>query len=171
MRFFDLVAIDYDSLDQLAKRLGYNRIFRLDSDFKIVESLKEADSNGKKIVRSDKFEVVAKSLRRNEILGVLPCNDTVSKKVLEIIKNDGKFLFIPISPVICAEDAMRIQKLVKTRMLIRNALAAKVKICLISLAEKKEGIISSMQMLEVASFLGMDQKCSKEALSALGGFL
>jgi RNase P/RNase MRP subunit p30 len=73
--------------------------------------------------------------------------------------------------VICADDATRIQKLVRTRILVRNALAAKVRICLVSLADKKEGILSSMQMLEVANFLGIDQKRSKEALSALGGLL
>ncbi|MGA3020992.1 MAG: hypothetical protein ABSD68_03530, partial [Candidatus Micrarchaeales archaeon] len=143
MRFFDIVAIDYNSLDRLAERLGYKKVFRLGSDVEIAETLKEADSNGKKIVRSDRFEVVAKSLRRNEVLGALPYNDTVSRKVLEIIKKEDKFLFIPISSVICADDAVRIQKLVRTRAIIRNALAAKVKICLVSLAEKREGIVSS----------------------------
>lgn len=170
MRFFDLVAVKDDSLDALAGRLGFKRMFCVGKDVEIIESLGKS-GKAKKIVRSDNIEVLAKSLRENDIIGALPCNSSISKKTLELIKSDEKVLFIPLSIAVCCDEASRIQKLARTRSLIRSALMSKVIISLISLAEEKECLLSSAQMIEVANFLGIDQRMAKDALGVLGDLL
>jgi hypothetical protein len=39
------------------------------------------------------------------------------------------------------------------------------------MAEDREGMMSQMQMIEVANFLGIEQGKAKEALCALGGLI
>jgi RNase P/RNase MRP subunit p30 len=168
MKFFDLVATGGGSVQGFADRLGYCRIFSVGTDVEIVEDLK-AKGPGKKIVRSDDVEVIAKSLRQNDVLGMLPAKGPVSKKTLEIVKKEDKLLFVPLSEAISQEHSS--QALVRMRSLIRSAMMSKVRVCVVSLASDRASIMSSMQMLEVSAFLGIDDKKTKEALCALGALL
>lgn len=171
MQSFDLVALDCASLQEMAHRLGYKRIFCVGKDVEVTEKANAADDGRKKIVRSDSFEALAKSLRRNDFVGMLPSTGSVSKKVLEILKNEEKLLFVPLSGVVSADEASRTQALVKARNLVRSALMAKVNVCIVSMAEDVTGVMSNLQMAEVANFLGMDQGRAKDAISVLGGVL
>jgi len=171
MQCFDLVAMDSAKAQEMAQRLGYKRIFSLGKDVDIVENLKRSDSARKKIVKSDDFEVVSKLLRQNEVIGMLPGGASVSKKTLEIVKNEGKLLFVPLADMVRAEDASRTHALVKARNLIRSALMSKVNICVVSMADDATLLMSNMQMTEVACFLGMDQARAKDAVCVLGGVL
>ncbi len=171
MQCFDLVAMDSSKVQEIAQRLGYKRIFCLGKDVEIVESLKRTEGARKRIVRSDNFEVLAKSLRQNEFIGMLPASASVSKKTLEILKNEGKLLFVPLSEIVKAEDSSRTQALIKARNLVRSALMSKVNICVVSMAEEATCLMSNMQMEEVGVFLGMDQARAKEAVCFLGGVL
>lgn len=171
MRCFDLVAMD--ALEQeTAQRLGYKRVFCVGKDVEIVESLKRVSESGrKKIVRSDDFEVIAKSLRQNDFIGMLPSSASVSKKALEILKNEEKLLFVPLYAVVSSGETSRTQALVKVRNLVRSALMAKVRVCVVSMAEDRTCVMSNMQMIEVANFLGMDEKRAKEAVCVLGDMI
>ena len=171
MQYFDLVAMDRAPVQEMAHRLGYKRVFCVGKDIEIVEGLNHSENGSKKIVRSDSFEVLAKSLRRNDFIGMLPSGGSVNKKTLEILKNEEKLLFIPLSAVVGAGEASRTQALVKARNLVRSALMAKVNVCVVSLAEDATCLMSNMQMVEVANFLGMDPVRAKEAICVLGGVI
>jgi RNase P/RNase MRP subunit p30 len=173
MHFFDIVATEDASVQELAGRLGYEHLFYVGREVEIVESLKQQGWGGKKkiIVRSDSFEVITKCLKQNEVIGMLPAAGPVSKKTLEILKKEDKLLFIPFSDIVRFEDARRMQSLIKLRNLVRSALMSKARICIVSMAEDREDMMSQMQMIEVANFLGIEQRKAKEALCALGGLI
>lgn len=169
MQFFDLVAMRCDSLEGLAGRLGYKKIFCAGRDLDIVENL--SASPRRKILRSDDFETITKALKQNDVIGVMPEGASVSNKTFDAIKNSEKILFIAFSPVTRAETGSRIQKLAKVRSLVRNTLRSKTPFAIITLAEDGSEIMSGAQMLEVAGFFGIPQKHAKEALHRLGGLL
>ncbi len=167
MWFFDIVMIKGISLNALSRRLGYKKMLEVGKEVEITENLEEPGRT-KRIVRSDNNEVLVKSLRQNDVIGILPKNNLVSKNILETIKADEKILFVPVSLITSADETSRAQKLVNTRRIIRNALKFRTPLSLVTLAERKEDILSSVQMLELASFLGIEQKQAKEALGRLG---
>lgn len=170
MRFFDLVLIRYDSLASLATRLGYQKIFEAGREIEIIEG--PAGNTGlKKIVMSDDFEAITKALRQNDVIGMMPKSASISKKTLEAIKNADAVLFLPVAQVACEDAVLRTQRLVRMRGWVRSALMAKVTLALVSMADSRESIMSSAQMLEVADFLGISQERAKEALARLGGLV
>jgi RNase P/RNase MRP subunit p30 len=170
MQFFDLVAMKEESLDSLASRLGYKKIFRVGKELEVVEDLKSVSSS-KKILVNDDFETISKALRQSDVIGMMPKSASISKKTLEAIKNNESVLFLPVAQVTCAEAGLRTQRLVRMRGWVRSALMAKVPFALVSMAESKEGMMSSAQMLDVAEFLGIGQGQAKEALARIGGLV
>jgi len=172
MQFFDLVDFDEGSLAELTSRLGYKKAFHVGKDIEMIERM-QGGGNEKvmKIVQSSNDEVVMKALRQNDVIGAIAANDTISKKALEVLKNNEKLLIIPLSPVVCAEEGARTQKLIRTRLLVRAALMSKARIAIVSMAQCRECLMSTLQMLEVANFLGIEQERAKEALGVLGGAL
>ena len=97
MQFFDLVSIQDASIEPLGERLGYKRTFRVGVDIGIAESA--TGGIGKRIIRSDDIEVIAKGLRQNSVLGLLPKNISVSKKALDSLRENEKPIFIPLAEV------------------------------------------------------------------------
>ena len=170
MQFFDLVAFPVNSADRVAERLGYKRMFVAGKDVELLEDAGAASAS-KKIIRSDDFETINRSLRQNSVLGIIPKSALPSGKALEAIKESEKLLFIRLCGATCADGAARPQELAKTRRLIRSALMGKVPFALVSLAESRECLMSSLQVLEVAQFLGVDAARAKEALGRLGGLI
>ena len=170
MRFFDLVSESDTSLEGLAHRLGYKKIFVVGKDVQIIQDLRN-ESKSKKIVSSESSEVLTKALKSNEVIGVLPKGEAVSRKTLDMIKVYEKVLLLPFAPITCANPESRIHKLAKMRSVVKNALRARVPICIVSLAENKEGLMSTAQMVEVANFFGMEKDNAKKALNVLGGLL
>lgn len=163
MRFFDLASVPEVS-ESLGTRLGYKKIFLAGKDIEIGEDL--APSKSKKLIRSDNPEIIVKGLRQNDVLGMLPKNISISKKALDAIKDNEKLLVIPLSEATAGGQA-----LVKMRRLIRSVLIAKAPFALVSLAGDKEHLMSSLQMIEVAGFLGVDPARAKEAMGKLGDLL
>ncbi len=170
MRFFDLANFTDDALGAFGKRLGYEKIFSAGKDVEIIDAVR-GDSQKRKIVMSDSAEAVAKGLKQGSVIGIMPRSASVSRKTLDAIKNSEKLLFLNVSQITCAEGNSRLQRLARARGTARSAMMAKVPIVVVSMAEDKEGMMSSLQMLEVAGFLGLDHARAKEALNALGGLL
>ena len=170
MRFFDLANFTDDALGGFGKRLGYEKIFSTGKDVEIID-VARGDSQKRKIVMSDSAETVAKELKQGSVIGIMPKGTSVSGKTLDAIKNNEKLLFLAVSQVTCAAEGFRMQNLARARSLARSAMMSKVPIAIVSMAEDREGLMSSLQMLEVASFLGLDHTEAKEALNVLGGLL
>ena len=170
MQFFDLVSIRDGSLDSLAARLGYKKIFVIGKEVEVIERLGSA-SQLRKILVSDDFETITKALKQNDVVGMMPKSASISKKTLDALKNSDVTVFLPVTQVTCTSVGSRTHQLLKMRGWVRSALMAKVPIALVSMAENRDGIMSSAQMLEVASFLGMGQEKAKEALSRFGGLV
>ena len=87
---------------------------------------------------------------------------------MDELRENEKPIFIPLAEVTGAEESSRIQSMAKMRKLVRSVLMAKVPFVLVSLAGNEECIMSSLQMIEVAGFLGVEPKIAKEAMGRLG---
>ncbi len=154
----------------MPSRLGYKKILEAGKDIEVMDSVGAATLT-KKIVRSDSIETITKGVRQNRTIGVLPKNASLSGKALDAVKENGKLVLIPLSEATCAQGPDRAHALPRFRKLVRNVLIAKVPFALVSMAETREGMMSSLQMIEVAGFLGVDQRRAKEALAKLGEVL
>ncbi len=167
MHAFDLVGVKRNDLGELPGRLGYKKIFYLGRDCEIVEGIRE-QVGGKGVIRSGNHEVVAKMLRQTWVIGMLPNNDSISKLDLQAVKDNEKSVLLPLADVVCADESARQQKLGRMRTLVRNLLRFKVPFLLVSLAEDRESLLSSAQMVEVAGFIGIDEMRARQAVCRLG---
>lgn len=167
MQFFDLVNFQDESLELLSRRLGYRKMLVAGRDVEIVtKPIPEMRKKG--IIVSDDLESVTKALKQNSILGLIAVGSALDKKVLAEIKETEKVLFVPLSRVTCAGGESRAHALARTRSIVKNAMAARVPLALISFAESRECVMSPLQMIEVAGFVGIDQAVAKVALGKLG---
>ncbi len=168
MRFFDLVVMQ-NVPEPLCKRLGYSKIFSAGKDVGILENA--AQDRSKVVIRSDNLEAIVKGLRQNNVIGLLPKNVTVSRKAIEVVKESEKIVLLPLCEVTKGEDALRAAQLAKMRKLVRSVLIAKAPFALVSLADNRENLISSLQMTEVAGFLGIPRERAKSAMGIIGDLL
>jgi RNase P/RNase MRP subunit p30 len=170
MRFFDLVCFQDESVADTGVRLGFRKVFVSGRDVGVVEEYKSGQKY-RQIIRSDDIGRISKALRQGDVIGMMPQSSSVSRKTLDTIMSNEKALFLPLRWVTCSDRTARIQNLAKARTSVRNALVARVPISIVSMAESGDELISSLQMIEVAGFLGLERERAKSALSLLGGLL
>jgi hypothetical protein len=166
MRFFDLVNMPDARVEPLGKRLGYEKMFQVGKDVDILDD--SARARNKSIIRSDDLEVIFRGLRQAPVVGLLPKNLYASKKALDSARENEKLVFIPLSDVTCSDSASLAGNLAKTRKLVRSVLMARVPFALVSMAGSSECLMSSLQMIEVAAFLGIEPARAKESMGKLG---
>jgi hypothetical protein len=153
-------------VEPLGKRLGYKKLFRVGKDVDILEG--PAKAKGKSIIRSGDLEVIARGLKQATVIGLLPKNLYASKRTLDSVRENEKLFFIPLSEVTCSEGVSLDGNLAKMRKLVRSILMTKVPFALISMAGSSECLMSSLQMIELAAFLGIEPAKAKESMGKLG---
>lgn len=168
MLSFDLVNFHDAGVDALAPRLGYKKIFKSGVDVEISARGVGDWAKRSKLITNGGQETDAKALKQNGVIGVLPQGMTVTRKVLDIAKDEEKPIIIPMGAVTNTQAGARIQELSKMRKLVRSVLMADAPFALVSLADGKELMMSSLQMLEMAGFLSIDMARAKTAMGRMG---
>ncbi len=172
MRFFDIVALKEEmSMEPLARRLGFRRIFLAGKDFEISADIKNLGEEGKHIVRSGNNEVLSKAMRNNAVVGVVLDDGKASGKFIEELRTHEKLLFIPVAPLVCPNQESRLRNLHRAKGILRTALMGKAAVSLVTLAEERECLLSSVQLFEIAKLLGASDRVAGEMLNSAGDSL
>lgn len=168
MAYFDLVAMPESAVEGAAKRLGFRRIFCLGSDAELLEDASQRQGGTRKVIVGGSADALAKGLRRNDVVAALVGSRSLSGKELEMLRDSGKPLLIPIARIACAQEAERHGMLRGSKGMVREAMMHRVRMALASLAESPECVMSAQQMLGVGRLLGMSDRIAEQALGALG---
>lgn len=163
MAYFDLVNLDSVQA-KTAGILGYKKIFGR----KEMEVREEPSQAGSCIVRNAEPGVLGRSLRRNNVVGIIIKDNELLRMVVEETVENEKLLILPIHEITCADTRTRQRNLYRMRGLMAFALRSRAKVALATLAEEESCFLSSSQLIEVAKFLGASEAQAKEMAGNLG---
>lgn len=172
MQFYDIVALKEDiGLEKLAGRFGYRKMFLVGKEVEVVGDLARIGGEGSFIVRSADKETLSKAARANNVIGVVVEGGKVDGKFADELRTHEKLLIIPVAPLVCPVQESRMRNLHAAKGAVRTALMGKTRVAMATLAEEKECLLSSRQMLEVARLLCPSDRAAEAMLSAIGDSL
>jgi len=145
--FYDIAYFDVDK--GLTKLLGYKRIYCIGKDVSLNEE-------GDYIIADAQ---VLHKFKLSNIIGVRASK--VDKALFQKIKENDKPIIIDISNLL-SKDFIREYN--TGRNILRNAIKMGLSVSLASFAKDEEHLLSALQMLEIAKFLGAGEERAKEML-------
>jgi hypothetical protein len=172
MQFFDIVALKEEiDLEGLARRLGYRKMFLVGKDVEIARDATRLDGEGSFIVRSGDNEALSKAVRSSGVIGVIVEGGKVSGRFVDELRTHEKLLFIPAAPLVCPDQGGALRNLHAAKGAVRAALMGKAGVAMVTLAEERECLLSSRQMLEIARLLCPSDRAAEAMLTPVGGLL
>ena len=149
--YFDISYFDVP--ENLARLLGFKKIYTIG---KQLELNKSADN-----IIADDF-----SLQRFSISNVVGVRiNKIDRQFFQKIREEEKVAIIDISNLINASGEGLIKEHKRLKLMAMNALKAKLNLSIATFAKNEEGLLSSMQMIEIAKFIGLNEKQAKDAIS------
>jgi len=146
--FYDIAYFDVDK--GLTKLLGYKKIYRIGKDVTLNE---EGD-----YIIADAH--VLHRFKLSNIIGIR--TSKVDKALFQKIKESDKLLIIDISNLLSSGDFIREYNTAKN--ILKNAIKIGLNVSLASFAKDEAHLVSALQMLEIAKFLGVGEDKAKEIL-------
>ena len=146
--FYDIAYFDVDK--GLTKLLGYKKIYRIGKDVTLNE---EGD-----YIIADAH--VLHRFKLSNIIGIR--TSKVDKALFQKIKESDKLLIIDISNLLSSGDFIREYNTAKN--ILKNAIKIGLRVSLASFAKDEAHLVSALQMLEIAKFLGAGEDKAKEIL-------
>lgn len=163
MAYFDLSSSEITDR-RVTASLGYKKIFS-SKELPVLENL---DSNERCIVRSGEIGMLRRAIRRNNVAGIMIKDNELLRIAVEEAAENEKTLFISLHDILCSDTKSRLRNIYRARGLMAFAMRSKASISLVSLADSEAGLISTMQMLGMAKFLGASEENAKRIVSRLG---
>lgn len=158
MRYCDLVHTDVD--DALVKRLGFSKFLKEGKEVSVTSTHTQS---GKCIVKNAKENILGKAVHHNSVIGIMPTDNKLSKKLIEDAAQNNKTIFLLVTDVTTTEHRARTANIFKMRKIVASAKKAEAKIAMITCANSNDDMLSSMQMLQIAELIGLGD--AKTALS------
>ena len=163
MAYFDLSSLD--AVDRkTASLLGYKKIFTR-SEIPVADKL---DSSQPCIVRSGEAGMLSRALRRSNVLGVIIKDNELLRMIVEEAVVNEKVICLSVHDLTCVDTRSRQRNLYRMRGLMAFAMRSKARIALVTAAEVESCLLSSMQMMEIAKYLGAKEEQAKKILGSLG---
>ena len=162
MRYYDITNIK--ATDQRSKRLGFSRIFHNGTDIDVQDAGRPARRCT--IATGSNESLLARSIKERNVMGILPKNPP-SKKLLAMLADTGKILFVNVNDTIKAEGSQQFKAIYLNRKTMHYCRKFKVAVSPITLADSEEYLLSSKQLAAFLKFLGFSGN-DKIALNALG---
>ncbi len=166
MEYSDIAAMEAVP-ESTAKVLGYRKIFgRREIEVNEVPSQHSAC-----VVRSSEPGVLGMALRRSNVIGVMIKDNELIRRTVEEAAEAEKALFLSAHELTCVETRERLRNLYRMRSLLSFAMRTGAEVRLVSLAQEDSCLLSAMQLVELARFLGAGEAHAKEMVRWMGGFL
>ncbi len=163
MEYFDLVNAESVRLEPGI--LGFRKIFCK----KEIQVRKDIPEDARCVVMGSEPGLLDRALRRRNVIGVMITDNELLRMTIEKTAENEKILFISTLGIVCADTQVRLRNIYRAKSLIASALRSKARISLVSMAEDEPSMFSSVQLLEMAKFLGATPAQASGMLSSLGG--
>jgi len=146
--FYDVTYFDVDK--GLTKLLGYKKIYCIGKDVTLNED-------------GDYIIADAQLLHRFKLSNIIGIRASkVDKELFQKIKESDKPLIIDVSNLLSSNEFIKEYNTAKN--ILRNAIKMGLSVSLASFAKDEAHLVSALQMLEIAKFLGLGEDKAKEIL-------
>ncbi len=169
MKHYDIAFGGFDINGGLAKRLGFERIFRLGSDIPYVD----VDSKAVSLKTDRTFMAygkdktrLLKEARNGAVLSI--ADFFIDRKLMAIIKDLGTKLVVPMSDILEASYIERSKRIYRASHFVRFAIKSGMEVYFASMAKSALYLNSRAQLLELAKALTADEDYARRSMSALG---
>jgi RNase P/RNase MRP subunit p30 len=168
MRYFDIVDIKEGVDSALVKRLGFAKILILGKDVTIQDKL--GQQGRKYIICSKDQGILMKATRDQSVIGISFQDHEIVNKVIAAAKEAEKPIVVNISGIFSKSKGERYRNIGRIRGLLKAVSKAKADPAIISAAPDPDYLTSSLQMVEVAKFLGLKEEGARHAISRIGEY-
>ena len=169
MQYFDITNSPNVFDKELAKRLGFKKIFNAGSEIEIVENL-ERQTKRPFLIFSGNPNIISTLIKYEGAIGILTNGETINQQILDKVRENKK-LIVFNSYYLTISQKERVSKIYKLRKLFKEAYKAKVNSTIISLAPNPDYLLSFMQLFEIAKLIASDEHHAKKMLTNLGEIL
>jgi hypothetical protein len=166
MQFFDITDLPMPADAGLVKRLGFKKILNNKVDINIVEKV-GAETEKPFLISTSNPTMVYNLISMSNSIGVLAGQNELNQKILDKIRENGRVVVFDSCHMISNQE-MRIAELHRMKGVFRLVHRSKVGSAMISLASRKEYLLSSIQLLEVAKMITGGDTEAKQMLINLG---
>lgn len=160
MRYYDIVAMEGVG-EGLSRSLGFERVFSA-KDIRVID---RPSGNSAYLLRSSEPGSIFRALGDRNCLGVIFKDNVPVKKTLEKVASSEKPVVIPITELTCASGASFMRNTYRLRSVLEACEKAGVDAAIVSLASSDSDVLSALQMLELARFIGAGDAKAKAMVS------
>ena len=160
MKYYDIVALPRVGA-ALAERLGYANVFS-QGEVRVAE---RPSGDSAYMLRSSEPGFIFKAIGDRNCIGIIFKDNIPVKKTLEKAASEGKAVIIPMTEITCSSGPSLMRNTYRLRSVLAACRKAKTPVALVSLAGSDSALLSAMQMLELARFIGAEYEDAKEMLS------
>ncbi|MDE1860248.1 MAG: hypothetical protein KGH72_00855 [Candidatus Micrarchaeota archaeon] len=164
MRCFDVSEGQIEK--GLSKRLGFEHIFTLGRDMGIGTN-PGASRNTKFIIKSSDDGAVLRNMGMHNVVGIIMDQNKRQRSIIEKLASSEKLLFIVTKGITNSTTYARLREIQNARKLVSLAHMYGAGVALVSLASSNEELVSSMQMFEIAKFIGLSDANARHAVEAM----
>ena len=165
-RYFDITTAKFDS--GFYKRLGFYYFFTLGEDVLISDNPQQA--NKLVILSSRNDGKILRHLNTENVIGAIIEGNSRQRLLMEALSKSGKPAFIAANGILNAEPRARIRRLHEARKFVRDSARYKTGIAMVSMAQSREELLSSMQMFELAKLIGLPEEKARSSNEILGRY-
>lgn len=168
MKYYDIAFGGFDIDDGFAKRLGFERIFRLGTDVPYVDVDSKAASGGGGSTfiayGKDKARLL-KEARNGAVLSI--ADFFIDRRLMAIIKDLGTKLVVPISDILEASYIERSKRIYRASHFVGSAMKSGMDVHFASMARSPLYLNSHVQLIELAKVLGVSEEHARRSMSTL----
>lgn len=168
MQYIDIVNFSGPIDKELQKRLGFSKILT-SGDVDVIDAPNK-QTKKQFLINSTVPNVVYNLMKANNAIGLLIDGNGVDAKMLAKVSDAGKLLVFNAYYLTISERD-RIGKIHKMRKNFRNAAKLKAKMAIVTLAPNEDYLMSSIQLLEVANLITLNDAAAKKMVSTIGEML
>jgi K+ transporter len=164
--FYDLVSETCVFDDAFASRLGFKKVFRLNSDIKAAGHGSE-NSNVSNQIAFGRQTSQLLPLVRHGARFVAITDSYIDKQLMQSIKDNGCILCMPMSIITASYGPERSRNTYRMKRLFEHARKMGIEVGFVSMAKTKEYMNSYMQLIELAKLIGADERYARYSLGEI----
>ncbi len=165
MRYRDYVKNSSILEEEIPKLLGFEKILSPLDRLEIITEPANPSSSEKSVILKGRPKYLMRYINDKKVIGIMISNFELDKNLIEHAKHKEKLLVINARELTACNEQESARNISRARELVKNALHAKIRIAIVSGAEREEEMLSAQQLLEIAKMLGASESQAKSMLA------
>jgi hypothetical protein len=165
--FYDIVSETCKFDSSLVKRLGFKKIFVLNTDIKAAGHGSENQRLSESSIAFGMDKNQLTTLVKNGATAVAITDSYIDKKLMDTINKEKCVLCLPMINITASYGVERSRNIYKMSKLFAYARKAGIDVCFASMAKTPAHMNSYMQLIELAKLVGSDEQYARHSISVI----